>query len=122
MRRDKAARLLERELEELDAIIDRTQQEFDEYRAETDTQAGQVSQHPAEHGSDVTAVMEQELSIDTVRARREEVLAAKDRLESDTFGVCVDCGKKIPNERLEALPWATRCVEDQEKADHRIHH
>jgi DnaK suppressor protein len=34
------------------------------------------------------------------------------RLDNDTLGQCVDCGIEIPYERLEALPFATRCAED----------
>jgi phage/conjugal plasmid C-4 type zinc finger TraR family protein len=29
-------------------------------------------------------------------------------------GICEDCGDRIPVARLEAAPWATRCVECQE--------
>lgn len=29
-------------------------------------------------------------------------------------GICEDCGDRIPVARLEAAPWAIRCVECQE--------
>ena len=29
-----------------------------------------------------------------------------------TYGTCDECGKPIPEGRLEALPWAVLCVED----------
>jgi DnaK suppressor protein len=35
------------------------------------------------------------------------------RLDAGTFGRCVRCGKAIPLERLEALPWAARCIDCQ---------
>ena len=35
------------------------------------------------------------------------------RLEAGTFGTCVRCGKPILLERLEALPWAARCIDCQ---------
>ena len=31
------------------------------------------------------------------------------------YGVCVDCGKEIPPERLEAAPESIRCVDDQRR-------
>ena len=37
------------------------------------------------------------------------------RLEDGKYGICVDCGKEIPAARLEALPEAIRCVEDQRR-------
>lgn len=39
------------------------------------------------------------------------------RLDAGTFGTCVRCGRPIPAERLEALPWAPRCIDCQRIAD-----
>ncbi len=39
------------------------------------------------------------------------------RIENETFGVCVDCGMEIPYERLEALPFATRCADDASRRE-----
>lgn len=43
------------------------------------------------------------------------VLAAIDgalkRIEEGTFGTCAHCGKTIAEERLEAIPSATKCIE-----------
>jgi DnaK suppressor protein len=44
-----------------------------------------------------------------------EVEAALDRLEDGTYGTCAVCGKEIPEGRLEAIPWATLCVDDARK-------
>ena len=38
------------------------------------------------------------------------------RLEAGTFGTCVRCGARIVTERLEALPWAARCIDCQRLA------
>jgi DnaK suppressor protein len=38
----------------------------------------------------------------------EEALA---RLDDATFGTCVRCGQPIAPGRLEALPWAARCID-----------
>lgn len=35
---------------------------------------------------------------------------ALQRLDDGTYGLCQQCGKPIPPKRLEALPWAERCV------------
>ena len=32
------------------------------------------------------------------------------RLETGGFGICLQCGKKIPKERLEAVPHTRYCV------------
>jgi DnaK suppressor protein len=41
-----------------------------------------------------------------------DVVRAQDKLAEGTYGTCDVCGRPIPAERLEALPWATLCVED----------
>ncbi|WP_425839443.1 TraR/DksA family transcriptional regulator [Microbacterium sp. PA5] len=41
---------------------------------------------------------------------RAEVLAALDRVEAGTYGICAVCGRPIPAARLEVRPMATTCV------------
>lgn len=40
------------------------------------------------------------------------------RLDNGTLANCVDCGIEIPYQRLEALPFATRCAEDAARREH----
>jgi DnaK suppressor protein len=42
----------------------------------------------------------------------QDVLRAIEKLDEGTYGSCDVCGEAIPPERLEAMPWATRCVRD----------
>ncbi len=42
-----------------------------------------------------------------------EVVAALKRIEDGTYGTCVVCGKSIGVERLQAVPWATLCIDDK---------
>lgn len=42
---------------------------------------------------------------------------AIDRIEENTYGLCEECGVKIPKARLKVLPFATYCVECQEKIE-----
>jgi DnaK suppressor protein len=46
------------------------------------------------------------------RERLRQVGHALERIESGEYGRCEVCGKEIPQERLEAVPWATLCIED----------
>jgi len=36
--------------------------------------------------------------------------AAISRIQNNRYGVCMKCGKKIPEERLEAIPYAIMCI------------
>ena len=42
-----------------------------------------------------------------------EIDAALKRIADGTYGQCTNCGTQIPEERLEARPYATLCIECQ---------
>jgi RNA polymerase-binding protein DksA len=46
-----------------------------------------------------------------------EINAALQRVEDGTYGTCVVCGKPIGDERLEAVPYATLCIDDKRKLE-----
>jgi RNA polymerase-binding protein DksA len=46
-----------------------------------------------------------------------EIEAALARVDEGTFGMCTACGHPIDPARLEALPWATLCIEDKRKQE-----
>lgn len=46
-----------------------------------------------------------------------EIDAALRRIEEGSFGHCVVCGRPIDEERLEAMPYATLCIEDKRKQE-----
>ncbi|AVX04265.1 uncharacterized protein MXMO3_01739 [Maritalea myrionectae] len=39
----------------------------------------------------------------------EHIEHALTRIENGTFGICVECGDEISDERLEVIPYATKC-------------
>ena len=47
---------------------------------------------------------------EAARAKLEQVDDALTRLDAGTYGICVGCGQQIPAGRLEARPFAERCV------------
>ena len=46
----------------------------------------------------------------TIYATVAEIDQALERLDEGTYGCCVACGEPIPEERLQAVPWAALCV------------
>ncbi len=50
----------------------------------------------------------------------EDVRDALIRIKTGTYGKCTACGRDIEPARLEAVPWALYCLEDQEKQDARM--
>ena len=56
-----------------------------------------------------------EMKSDTLRQIDEAIR----RLESGTYGVCVECGEEIPEARLRALPFVRLCRTCQEEEESR---
>jgi len=74
-----------------------------------------ADQHPAELA---TETIEREMDQSVVaHAETElaEIDAALVRLDQGTYGLCEECGRPINEARLDALPAARYCVEDQAK-------
>jgi len=40
-----------------------------------------------------------------------QIKAAVQRIELETYGQCTHCGKGISTSRLEAMPYAARCID-----------
>jgi RNA polymerase-binding protein DksA len=61
-----------------------------------------------------TATLNREIDY-TLEENSGHVLTAIDdalvRIDSGTFGTCGRCGKPIAEERLEAIPYANRCID-----------
>ena len=43
--------------------------------------------------------------------------SAIDRIQDGSYGLCLECEEAIARNRLQALPWAERCIRCQEAAD-----
>jgi RNA polymerase-binding protein DksA len=46
------------------------------------------------------------------RGQLRQIEKALARIDTGEYGRCEICGKEIPVERLEAVPWTTLCIED----------
>ncbi len=81
---------------------------------------GDVSGH-AMHMADVaTDMYDREFNLSLASNDREilqKVDAALARIEKKTYGICQKSGKRIPESRLKAIPYAEYCLEVQEELD-----
>ena len=50
------------------------------------------------------------LIADNTRASLEQVNSALERIRTGEYGTCQECGKAIPDKRLDALPFALYCL------------
>jgi DnaK suppressor protein len=59
----------------------------------------------------------QSVGIKLVDILQEELIkmdAAERKLNEGTYGICEECGEEISEERLAAMPYAVRCLKDEE--------
>jgi len=82
---------------------------------EGDVEDGELSsaggdQHLADHASEM---LDREVD-ESLEENAEQIVFEIDRalrkIDEGTYGQCSRCGQKIPEERLEAVPYATLCV------------
>lgn len=50
-----------------------------------------------------------------------QIEAALERMRNGTYGICEVTGKPIPLARLQALPYATMCIEAQREMEKQMH-
>lgn len=73
--------------------------------------------HMADMGSDT---FEQDFTLGLIENEEVELSAieeALDRIGDGTFGVCEECFKPIPRERLKAIPHASLCLDCKRKEE-----
>jgi len=76
-------------------------------------EAGGVGNHLADDGSSVGEQETMGVIEDDLQERLKMIDAALARIEDGTYGQCRRCHQQIPTERIEALPFASFCVECQ---------
>ena len=109
---------LEKKTEELDRLRDFVEETaFGGDEREMTGELTVADQHP----SDVADfVYQRELMQTTREILEEEATQARDAMErraEGRYGICEQCGKEIPRERLEARPQATLCIDCQRERE-----
>ena len=71
-------------------------------------------------GETATATLDREIDY-SLEENSEHVLKSIDgallRIAEGTFGICESCGQPISEERLEAIPYATQCIDCRRKGE-----
>jgi RNA polymerase-binding protein DksA len=87
----------------------------EENRGTTEDEQRELSGGSDNHLADIaTYTYDRELDSTLEGAEAEHLAhidAALKRIEQGTFGICENCGKPIAEERLQAIPYATHCID-----------
>jgi RNA polymerase-binding transcription factor len=107
---DRARALLARERRRVEEALDRLGRAPDD-------ELSHLDQHPADEASEVFEEERDEGIADRLREELTAIERAGRRLDEGSYGISVESGQPIPDERLEAIPWADRTAEEQERFD-----
>jgi len=104
------------ELEQVRERLNRTIEHHDIGTASLEEETGELLSAADNHLADAaTETYERELDEgleEDARGQLRQIEKALERIESGEYGRCEICGKEIPVERLEAVPWTTLCIDD----------
>ena len=102
---------IQHDIERLEEDVDMAQREMAE-QANREDRIAEIAALMQNQEADVT--LEEHL-----RKLLARVEVAVEAVEEGTYGICVSCGRPIPEERLAAVPYADRCVACQRKQEKR---
>lgn len=111
MEETEARERLEKLREEFQSTVDALKERLATSERDA-TDVAVVDQHPADTATE-TADRELDVSREAMfEARLSQIEEAFGRLKSGTYGTCIDCGQRIPDERLALMPDTPYCVKD----------
>lgn len=107
--------LIRKEIDESRAYINNANHDQSIGAKESSGDLSSYSFHQADQGSD-TNQMEQNVML--MEQERDKIRLLNDalrRISDGGFGICEICGEKIPEPRLEIIPYARYCIDCKSK-------
>ena len=109
-------------LDERKRVVAALQNLHDDHPGSISDETGEDAVYDNHLADTATETYDRELDY-TLEENSEHVLAEIDaaltRIEEGTYGICTNRGEQIPLERLEALPYATLCIDCQRERERR---
>ena len=109
-------------LEDRERVAAAIQNIHDDHQGSMSDETGEDAVYDNHLADTATVTYDRELDY-TLEENSEQVLldieAALQRIEDGTYGICTNCGRPISEERLEARPWATLCIDCQRERERR---
>ena len=102
----------------LEQALRAKQRELQAEMAQNQSEGRNLSSPELEDREDSSEGMEEAFDASTREWQTyRQVQEALDRIEAGTYGKCLECGKQIDEERLEAVPWSAYCLKHQTRRE-----
>ncbi|HEY8674279.1 MAG TPA: TraR/DksA C4-type zinc finger protein [Candidatus Dormibacteraeota bacterium] len=83
----------------------------------TERELSSAEQHPSELASETIGLELDQSVLQHAELQLQELEEAVKRVDLGSYGQCEACGQPISEARLEAIPTARFCIDDQSKQD-----
>lgn len=101
-------------------LIDSIASGFDVELTASVGELSSVDNHTSDLGNETMERQKDLGLLAQLESRVELCQEAQRRIEQGGYGTCTSCGKQIAKERLEALPYALKCVDCQTSEDEQV--
>lgn len=108
-------RLLEEKKKVLNIIDKMNNPEETGFTNEYSMELSSYDNHPADLGTEMFMMEQEKGLINKLQDTLYEIDSSLKDLETGNYGYCIDCGKKIKEERLELIPYLKLCIECSNK-------
>lgn len=88
---------------------------LDSSLSDTTSELSRYDNHPADLGSESFERGKDIALRDNLNVMLTAIDNALNNIKNNNYGICNRCGREIPLERLEALPWAASCTTCQQQ-------
>ena len=95
----------------------RIERELEALGIGADSELSHQDQHPADEASELFEEERDQGLRERLQRELEAVARAEKRLAEGTYGLSVESGEPIPDDRLEAYPTAERTVDEQRRLE-----
>lgn len=99
-----------REKEDLEKNLSRIAHPVDKEEGDYETTFSDIGRDREENATEVDEYSDTLPVETTLEKRLQDIIDALERMKNGAYGICVNCNKEIPLERLKANPAAKTCI------------
>ncbi len=108
-----------KQLNDMLVELDRSAGTLRDEEPEENPELADYDQHPADAGTVRSDTERNEMLVQSLQQRRARAQEALQRISDGTYGYCVNCGRRLADERLEARPEVALCLRCEERSEAR---
>jgi len=116
--------MTKKDIEHYKKLLNSEKEELLKEMMESDEAARDILENDMTHVNDTvdeaTSTITQTLLSTMNKNNQQKIMAieaALRRISENNFGKCITCGEMITKERLETVPWATKCIKCKQKEE-----